>query len=73
MVRLVRERHPCLMLPVILVSANSREEHVVEGLQAGCLYNCCCVLGGDFFPCLSPVLVGVHLGRGRRLGWAGVP
>jgi DNA-binding response OmpR family regulator len=34
-VRLVRERHPTLMLPVILVSANSREEHVVEGLQAG--------------------------------------
>ncbi|PSC67347.1 Non-motile and phage-resistance [Micractinium conductrix] len=34
-VRLVRERHPSLMLPVILVSANSREEHVVEGLQAG--------------------------------------
>ena len=34
-VRLVRERHPSLMLPVILVSANSREEHVVEGLQVG--------------------------------------
>lgn len=34
-VRLVRERHPTLMLPVILVSANSREEHVVEGLQVG--------------------------------------
>ena len=32
-VRLVRERYPRLMLPVILVSANSREEHVVEGLQ----------------------------------------
>eukprot|EP00887_Chlorella_sp_A99_P003023 scaffold9.g3023.t1 len=34
-VRLIRERHPQLMLPVILVSANSREEQVVEGLRAG--------------------------------------
>lgn len=37
-VRLVRERHPTLMLPVILVSANSREEHVVEGLQVNLHY-----------------------------------
>ncbi len=37
-VRLVRERHPTLMLPVILVSANSREEHVVEGLQVNLQY-----------------------------------
>lgn len=34
-VRIVRERHPALMLPVIMVSANSREEHIVEGLQVG--------------------------------------
>lgn len=34
-VRLVREKYPGLMLPVILVSANGHEDQVVEGLQAG--------------------------------------
>lgn len=34
-VRLVREKYPGFMLPVILVSANGHEDQVVEGLQAG--------------------------------------
>jgi CheY-like chemotaxis protein len=34
-VRRIRREYPGLPLPVLLVSANSREEHVVEGLEAG--------------------------------------
>ena len=34
-VRLIREKYPGLMLPVVLVSANGHEDQVVEGLQAG--------------------------------------
>lgn len=33
--RIIRERYPSLMLPIILVSANGHEDQVVEGLQAG--------------------------------------
>lgn len=34
-VRKLRSEHPSLMLPVILVSANGREEQIVEGLKSG--------------------------------------
>jgi DNA-binding response OmpR family regulator len=34
-VRMIRERYPGLMLPVMLISANGHEDQVVEGLQAG--------------------------------------
>jgi CheY-like chemotaxis protein len=33
--RHLRQDYPHLMLPIIMVSANKLEEHVVEGLQVG--------------------------------------
>eukprot|EP00798_Chlamydomonas_sp_ICE-L_P011401 gene11401-12104_t len=34
--RTLRKMHPLACIPVIMVSAKSKEEHIVEGLGAGC-------------------------------------
>ena len=50
--RFLRAQYPHLLLPIIMVSANKLEEHVVEGLQV-------CVRGGAG-PC------GRDLGAARK-------
>ena len=61
MARHIRQDYPHLMLPIIMVSANKLEEHVVEGLQV--MFSSGPLIRGLTWLCLLAELVeGLQVG-----------